>query len=211
MHGGTRVVTVEADLELVESRLVSGGGRVPGVPGCVTSVGMGAPPCGLGPGGGPAAASRAMFWVPGNPCVVAGHGVAAARVRRRADRGGVGGPCRWVRASDDRRPAWGAGGDGAWLVAGDGHPAGLGAGVVAAGGAAGWGGSAGAQDPGLWVAGSAGRVGGGAHGGHRPVRAGGGPGPGDGVAAGFGVFGRSAPCSALATDAAGWGSNTSRL
>ena len=83
------------------------------------------------------------------------------------------------------------------------RPAGGDPAALAAGGCPGRGGPSCPEGAGLPVAGPAGRVGGGDGGGDRPVRAGWGARPGDGVAGRRGVFGWSAACSRVAADALG--------
>ena len=203
MHGGT----------VGDGRGRSGSSRIPvgrwaggvsGVSGGAASVGVGAAASCDRDRGWVAAAAGALRWLSGHACVVAGDGAAAAGVCGRCGRRGVVGSRGRARAPRGsvrllEVPAATVRG---WLRVMAGrlepvrtrlllvaHRAGVD--IARAGGA------------GLPVARPAGRVGRGHRGGDRPVRAGRGPRPGDGVAGRGGVLGGSAAGAGVAR--AGWG------
>jgi hypothetical protein len=210
MRGGTRVVTVEADVGLVESRLAAG--RVV----CSDCQSR------LRPWGW--ARPRGIFGLAGvlRPrrarcagCLVTHVLLPVTVLLRRAYAVELIGAAIVARAAGwgHRRiaerievPAV----NGAGVVAGAGLAVGAGAYLVGAGDPPGRGGPAGAQGPGLALGRSAGCVAGGQDGGDWAVRVTGGPRPGDGLAAGRGLFDRSAFVSGMATGPLGRAGNTSR-
>ena len=171
------------------SRVAVGGpsGRLPVLPGCAASVGVGTAAWGARDRRGAAAAAGPLRAVPGHACAAAGDGVAAAGVRGRGDRRGAAGSGCGEGSPLDRGGAEGSGGDGAGLATGDGRPTGPRSGASAAGGPPGRCRHHRAGGLRLSVARSAGRVGCGDCGADRPVRSGRGARPGDGVAGRRGV------------------------
>lgn len=90
MHGGT---VGDGRGGPGSSRVAVGGpsGRLPVLPGCAASVGVGTAAWGARDRWGAAAAAGPLRAVPGHACAAAGDGVAAAGVRGRGDRRGAAG------------------------------------------------------------------------------------------------------------------------